>query len=281
MKIAVIGDLIIDQYVMGTAHRLCPEAPVPVVVPIDEKYETRGGAGLVADQLKELVGDEVVLELYGSKSRKERTFVDGRLVLRVDYDSLPCAEVYYESSTVAYSYGQRVMDMLRRETVSMVVIADYGKGAFKKNDARNIMLMAEALDIPVLVDAKHNFDWYNGAYAVFPNQHESTPFTVARHVIQKLGADGCSVDGVHVPGYEYEVRDVTGAGDIFLAAFAAKLYFNDEIELSEVAAFANIVAGLSVKYVGTHVVSNEEIEEFYVENGETFTWRKELVNDIE
>jgi bifunctional ADP-heptose synthase (sugar kinase/adenylyltransferase) len=262
--IAVIGDLIIDQYVMGTAIRLCPEAPVPVVVPVQASYETRGGAGLVSDQVKELIGRENVVEFFGSKSRKERTFVDGRLVLRVDYDTLP------DESGPRIGYADTIIELLKHEPVSMLVISDYGKGALDRRSASDIMRAAERMDIPVLVDAKESWNWYCGAFAAFPNQHEIaaalTPPKM-RHVIQKLGPLGCEVDGEHVPGYEREVRDVTGAGDVFMAAFAAKLFCNDEIELTEVADFANIVAGISVTYIGTHVVTNEEIEDFYRENG--------------
>lgn len=260
MKVAVIGDLIIDQYVMGTAIRLCPEAPVPVVVPVQATYETRGGAGLVSDQLKELIGAEKVVEFFGSKSRKERTFVDGRLVLRVDHDTL----------STEPSYADTVIGILQHEPVSMLVISDYGKGALDRRSASDIMRAAERMDIPVLVDSKQNWMWYAGAYAVFPNKNEMSSYLVTpnmRHVIQKLGAMGCEVDGMHLPGYEHEVRDVTGAGDVFMAAFAAKLFVSDEIELAEVADFANIVAGISVTHIGTHVVTHQEIELFYEENG--------------
>lgn len=258
MKVAVIGDLIIDQYLHGNAFRLCPEAPVPIVVPTDVKYETRGGAALVADQVKELLGADKVIEFFGSKSRKERTFVDGRLVLRVDHDTL----------SIDGEFLDKVNANLRNELIDLLVISDYGKGSFNRYIASDIMRCAELMDVPVLVDAKKNWDWYGGAYAMFPNQHETIrESTQVRHVIRKLGAAGCEVDGHQVPAYEHEVRDVTGAGDVFLGAFAAKLSLSDEIELTEVANFANIVAGISVTYVGTHVVKGEEIEEFYRENG--------------
>lgn len=262
--ILVIGDLIIDKYVMGTAMRLCPEAPVPVVVPIQASYETRGGAGLVADQLRELIGGENVVEYFGSKSRKERTFVDGRLVLRVDYDSLAT------DSQLETSYADSVTTILQHEPISMLVISDYGKGALDRRSSSEIMRAADRLEIPVLVDTKQSWPWYVGAYAAFPNQYEKSNFVAPpnmRHVVQKLGALGCEVDGEHVPGYEHEVRDVTGAGDVFMAAFAAKLFCSDEIEMEAVADFANVVAGISVTYIGTHVVTGEEIEDFYRENG--------------
>ena len=53
MKVLVIGDVIIDKYIYGTSTRISPEAPVPVITYIDEK-ETRGGAGLVYENLKSL-----------------------------------------------------------------------------------------------------------------------------------------------------------------------------------------------------------------------------------
>lgn len=270
MKILVIGDLIIDKYIMGKAFRLCPEAPVPVVVPSQVSYETRGGAGLVADQIKELLGPDIVIELFGSKSRKERTFVDGRLVLRVDYDGLSEPVDYDGLSDLEHIgafYSDSVLRLMQKEEISLLVVSDYDKGALDRRAASDIMRAAERRQIPVLVDAKKNWEWYVGAYAMFPNQNEILPLAeVTRHIVRKLGAGGCDVDNVLVPGYEHEVRDVTGAGDIFLAAFAAKLYMSDDIQLAEVADFANTVAGISVTYVGTHVVTGEEIEEFYGES---------------
>lgn len=262
MKIAVIGDLIIDQYVMGTATRLCPEAPIPIVIPTQEKYETRGGAGLVSDQLKALIGDASVVEMFGSKSRKERTFVDGRLVLRVDYDSI----IGTDSEHWSDYYGEQVVKMLTTEQIGMLLISDYGKGAIGEDAAFQIRNTAKDLDIPVFVDAKNHWPKYRGAFAMFPNQHECADGAGSDHIIQKLGQRGCSVDGQIVAGLDQEVRDVTGAGDIFLGAFAAKVLESsmlyDEPRLLEAAEFANIVAGLSVEYVGTHVVSLGEVSDY-------------------
>src|SRR5260370_34934764 len=106
------------------------------------------------------------------------------------------------------------------------------------------MRAAERMEIPVLVDSKQNWMWYAGAYAAFPNQNEKSSYLGSpnmRHVIQKLGALGCEVDGTHAPGYEHEVRDVTGAGDVFLWAFAGKLVCNDGVALAAVSSFSNML----------------------------------------
>jgi len=53
MKVLVIGDVIVDKYILGSAARLSPEAPVPVVEQ-NSVSESLGGAGLVYENLKNL-----------------------------------------------------------------------------------------------------------------------------------------------------------------------------------------------------------------------------------
>lgn len=53
LKILIIGDLMIDQYVWGDANRLSPEAPVPIVN-VQKESSTLGGAGNVAQNLLSL-----------------------------------------------------------------------------------------------------------------------------------------------------------------------------------------------------------------------------------
>jgi bifunctional ADP-heptose synthase (sugar kinase/adenylyltransferase) len=257
-KVLVIGDLILDSYTYGTATRLCPEAPVPVIMPTADKTETRGGAGLVADQLIELIGAENVITHFGSKSRKERIFADGRLICRVDYDSL-------EVSDSAAFHRAFLPDFKK---VDLVIVSDYNKGALCQDLATEIRCSARARNIPVLVDAKTNWKWYSGCFAAFPNQNEGTGHTEFNHIIEKNGERGCFVDDVPVyPQHKRAVGDVSGAGDIFLAAFAANLLnwqniigSNEHEKLVLSAKFANLVAGISVEYVGTHVVRKSEID---------------------
>lgn len=257
MKVLVIGDLILDSYTYGTATRLCPEAPVPVIWPTAEKTETRGGAGLVADQLSELIGAENVIAHFGSKSRKERIFADGRLICRVDYDSI-------EVSHLDAFHRAMLPDFKK---VGLVIVSDYSKGALCRDLATEIKCSARAQNIPVLVDAKTNWAWYSGCFAAFPNQNEGTGHTEFQHIIEKNGERGCFVDDVPIyPQHKRAVRDTTGAGDSFLAAFAAYLTKYPWNSLSQdtliaAARYANKVAGLSVEYVGTHIVKKSEIDE--------------------
>ena len=87
MKLLVVGDWISDRYIFGTAVRLCPEAPVPVVIPQIERTSP-GGVGLVVEQLRELGAE--VHRWFGSNSFKQRIFVGSHLVCRLDRDGTRC-----------------------------------------------------------------------------------------------------------------------------------------------------------------------------------------------
>ena len=53
IKVLLIGDFMIDHYVIGNSNRMSPEAPVPVVIPENE-YFIPGGAGNVAMNLSKM-----------------------------------------------------------------------------------------------------------------------------------------------------------------------------------------------------------------------------------
>jgi D-beta-D-heptose 7-phosphate kinase/D-beta-D-heptose 1-phosphate adenosyltransferase len=249
-NILVIGDRIIDDYRICVSTRLCPEAPVPVLKET-KNYTTEGGAGLVADQLKELIGCDSVSLLLGSASAKERIFADGRLLCRLDKDSIWVEEREFFYKKLAHEM----------QGIDLVIVSDYGKGAIDQKAAQIIMDTAtHFLDVPVFVDAKKNWEWYNGAFAFFPNknEHDIHHSKYAQHIIQKLGEDGCTVDGHPIkPEINHEVKDVTGAGDIFIASFAARYLgkhrFN-QTRLHDAALYANHMAGHSVEHLGTYVV---------------------------
>ena len=57
ITVLLIGDFMIDHYIIGSSNRMSPEAPVPVVIP-EKEYSIPGGAGNVAMNLK-LMGADV------------------------------------------------------------------------------------------------------------------------------------------------------------------------------------------------------------------------------
>jgi bifunctional ADP-heptose synthase (sugar kinase/adenylyltransferase) len=265
-RVLVLGDSIRDIYRHFTATRLCPEGPVPVLVE-DGGWDCRaGGADLVAHQLTELFEDpSVPILCTGSYSEKERLMADDRLMLRIDRDSVGISnpELYLAS----------IETQLRETKFDAIIVSDYDKGAFEEPLANWLVRRADDFNTPVFVDAKKNWHWYRGSFTMFPNDRENSAGInkYARHIIHKLGPGGCKVDGVHIPTKNHAVRDVTGAGDVFLAAFVYKMIElglpgNSSVLLPEqpileiAARFANKVAGISVEYVGTHCVTKEELD---------------------
>ncbi len=65
IKIAVIGDLMLDEYVIGKVERISPEAPVPVVKVLEEK-SVLGGAANVVNNLAHL-GAKIIWHIWEQK----------------------------------------------------------------------------------------------------------------------------------------------------------------------------------------------------------------------
>ena len=89
IKIAVIGDLMLDEYIMGKVERISPEAPVPVVKVTEEKF-VLGGAANVINNLAALGANVYCGGLVGNDNNAEKLInafpknVDCNLILKAD-----------------------------------------------------------------------------------------------------------------------------------------------------------------------------------------------------
>ena len=71
IKVGVLGDLMLDNYMWGKVERISPEAPVPVVVLHHKEYRI-GGAGNVALNCRSLGADVAILSICGNDEESER-----------------------------------------------------------------------------------------------------------------------------------------------------------------------------------------------------------------
>jgi len=71
LKVAVIGDVMLDTYWWGKVDRISPEAPVPVVA-VRKKEQRIGGAGNVALNLQSLGAAVSVLSVLGKDDDGEQ-----------------------------------------------------------------------------------------------------------------------------------------------------------------------------------------------------------------
>lgn len=195
-RVLVIGDLILDHYVVGDVERMSPEAPVPVVVAGSEDldgYEL-GGSSNVARNVASLGGTPLVVGLVGGDSGAERvrqllesrgfssshvltdssrpTTVKTRVIashrrqqiVRVDRELVNYASAEIEKRLI------EAVDALLPEA-DIVVFEDYDKGTITPGLIRHV---ADRASVRVCCDPKfRNFRYYRGIYMLKPNRVEA------------------------------------------------------------------------------------------------------------
>ena len=248
-KIALIGESCIDVYHYGETTRLSPEGPVPVFVPMRTE-EKVGMAENVKNNLISL-GNNVLFVTCDKKIKKER-FIDERFnsqVLRVDHD--------FEISPIT----ENMIKKLELSKFDAVVVSDYCNGFLPEKMCRIIVDCAGSK--PVFIDTKKSnlscFDKSNCFIKV--NQLERSRVTAVpknAKLIVTLGKNGASFEDKNIPGFKTDVFDVCGAGDVFLSGMSHAHLGGNSLENSVM--FGNLMASISLNYIGNHTVSTEEIK---------------------
>lgn len=199
-RIGVLGDLMLDRYLWGTATRLSPEAAVPVVDFVSQS-ECLGGAGNVAANLAALgakvemfgaigadeagralqkclqsqgIGEEgVIANAKRMTTLKTRIIAKHHHVVRVDYEKREPLRPETEKKLLGALFrGLKRLDAL--------VLSDYDKGLITDDLADRVLSAAHQLKLPVFVKPKTSKLYaYRGARAVICNLGEAGKF-VAR-----------------------------------------------------------------------------------------------------
>lgn len=251
MEIGLLGDHIQDIYVYGKCDRLSPESPIPVFV--ETHRETREGG--VENVYLNLRSFGVNVQKFCTKnSVKTRYVVDNYMMFRTDQE-------YYEPSI----YTQFPLNC------KYVILSDYNKGFLHYSES--IILKLKAKGCFVIVDPKKHIFNYRHADIVKLNQsefekycqyedadfvrkkYEIGTFVVTRGsnsvlIIDDLGKREVKVDS-------HPVSDVTGAGDVFIAAMTVYLARGDSIDVA--VQKASKLASISVTKFGTYVLTEEDI----------------------
>jgi D-beta-D-heptose 7-phosphate kinase/D-beta-D-heptose 1-phosphate adenosyltransferase len=190
LHVWVVGDLMLDEYLMGQVERISPEAPVPVVRVRDTEHRL-GGAANVARQVAALgarvtlagvVGEDdagaqllrlcqeagidthaVIRLAERHTTRKLRVLGHSQQLLRLDWeDASPCA------SQASVRLISKLADGTRPDAI---ILSDYAKGALSPEVIAGIVGMRATA--PVVVDPKHrDFTRYRGATTITPNLRE-------------------------------------------------------------------------------------------------------------
>ena len=246
LKILVIGDSCIDEFIYCDIERICPEAPVPVLKPI--KSSTNPGmASNVVENLKSL-GVEVDI-ITNKDTIKKTRYIDvrsGQMVMRVDNNDT-CNGLPKNKYNKVNGWGHHA-----------VIISDYCKGFLTEKD---IAIFAKNSAGPIFLDTKKQLgDWCKDIDFIKINEFEhkknferlpNYPFILDKMIVT-LGSKGCKYKDEIYPVPEVSVKDVSGAGDTFLSALVVAYLKNNDIKTA--ITFANECATKVVQKRGVATI---------------------------
>ena len=194
LRILVIGDVMLDAYVMGKVNRISPEAPVPIVS-LENEDARIGGAGNVALNLLALGAKPIICGVIGEdssgdkllnlfekngistdglvKSMVRKTTVKTRVIsnkqqlLRIDSES---TFPLLESEEIKLN---NTIQNIINQGIDGIIFEDYNKGVLTDSVIQNTIKIAKEKDIPTAVDPKkENFLSYKGVSLFKPNLKE-------------------------------------------------------------------------------------------------------------
>lgn len=197
LNICVIGDLILDEYILGSVTRVSPEAPIPVVDQQSREYKP-GGAANVALNLINLgvntyLAGVLGYDAHGSvlkglieevlpKDSSGIIALDGRItttktrvvahhqhVVRIDHE---------EHTPVSEEVTQQLLEYIasihRMNKLDAVILQDYEKGILHQENIPIIIDFLRQSGIKIIVDPKDkNFWLYRNVHLFKPNRKEA------------------------------------------------------------------------------------------------------------
>jgi rfaE bifunctional protein kinase chain/domain len=194
LRVLVIGDVMIDAYLIGHVDRISPEAPVPVVA-VQRKDYRLGGAANVALNLQALGAKPILCSVIGTDqegndliqllenaniscsgiiqseerktSSKTRVMAQNHQMIRIDNEQTNLLSDYD-----TYVLSQRILNDLL-PGVDVVLFEDYDKGVISETLIEHVVQKAAHLGKKVVVDPKHrNFMFYKNVDLFKPNLKE-------------------------------------------------------------------------------------------------------------
>jgi D-glycero-beta-D-manno-heptose-7-phosphate kinase len=200
-RVLVVGDVMLDRFLVGEVNRISPEAPVPVVR-FRSEYARLGGAANVANNIVALGARATLIGVVGRdaagrrlREMLERTRIENDHL--VDDDQRPTVEKvrvvtarhqqvlridYEDDSDLTADVERRIVDAASTAApdAAVIVVSDYLKGVVTRSLV-DALLTAKRGDTALIVDPKiPHLACYAGAALVTPNQHEAEAATHRR-----------------------------------------------------------------------------------------------------
>ena len=243
-KILIIGDSCIDEFVYGKSDRLCPEAPVPVFIP-NNITRNGGMAQNVFENIQSIYENvDIITTLNQTTKTRYIEQWNNHMFLRVDSKKINNERIQNLESIDFSKYG-------------IIIISDYNKGFLLNSDIEYICNHHNN----VLIDTKKILgDYCINAKFIKINEIELQNNISAyvnmddfkNSLIVTLGSKGCRYKETIYPVDKVVVKDLSGAGDTFMAALAVKYIITKDIDKS--IKFANDCATKVVQLKGVNTI---------------------------
>lgn len=303
IKIAVIGNLMLDEYIMGTVERISPEAPVPVVKVLQEKF-VLGGAANVVNNLASLGAKVICAGLIGNDNNGEKLInslpdnASGELILKSDNrPTIVKKRViagnqqllrldWEESFHINEDEENKLLEKFKTVIAELdaVILSDYNKGLLTPSFSQKIIKLCKENNKIVTVDPKpKNIANFKFASTITPNKKEAYAAAeksfdtdideVGKTLREKFNLDTVlitrSEEGMTL--YGDEIHNIpTYAKEVYDVTGAGDTVIS-VLTLAraaggtweEAAKISNVAAGIVVAKIGTSTVSIGELFETY------------------
>lgn len=253
MRVLVIGDSCKDVFVYGKVDRLTPEAPVPVFNPL-RKTENDGMARNVSNNVDALnVGIHTITNPNSIKKVRYVDHKSNQLVLRVDEHDY-CDRI---STSVLSSIKDNkcTIPMSGQVKIDAIIISDYCKGFLEADDIQYIC----ENNSNVFVDTKKKLgEWIDNCTYLkinsleYENNEEflNEYYGIMDKTIVTKGNEGCLYKDKIYPTEDVPVKDISGAGDTFLAGLVVQY-----LKTNNITAAIEFAQKCTTKVVQKHGVS--------------------------
>ncbi|KAK0351052.1 hypothetical protein LTR94_026521, partial [Friedmanniomyces endolithicus] len=297
VKVACVGDLMLDRYVYGEVSRISPEAPIPVLR-AGRSTAMPGGVGNVARNIAAMGGMARLGAVIGDDAAGREISALVEADERVEDALLRVPDGTTTVKTRFVSSGQQLLRLDDEADLSadlaegvfegagVYLLSDYAKGVVTEALIKTTLRAAGRSHAPIVVDPKgRDFARYGAVDVIKPNASELAgatglavdtdeqieaalgallESTTVKAVIVTRAGKGMSLarrgEAVkHFPGKAREVFDVSGAGDTCLAAIGLALGTGSSLETA--VEFAILASGVVVGKAGTAVVTPSELIE--------------------
>ncbi len=302
-NVLVIGDIMLDTFIIGKHAGKSPEGPIPLIKKKKE-YSTAGAAALVALCVNKIGGQSFLIGGLGNEqsagelkfqlkknkvkryivtdrksvtTNKVRIFSDQKALLRLD-----CESSFSISKEKKMKLKKIILTKMKSSNV--IIVSDYGKGFCSKEILKFIIINANKLQIPMLLDTRKNakdFNIYKNSYCIKPNFFEAKSIYKnlkrndkslkkcshlfkknykIKNIIITLGGDGSTLLDENNNFYHFRHKkrkniDVTGAGDNFISSLAVVLCLTKNLKMAT--NLSNNISGIAVEKFGTYVVTKK------------------------